>query len=100
MHRRPDRNEEWFRIINRKLDRLLGQGVENMATLAELEVEVRETADVQGSVVVLLRGLRQLLEEAIATQDPAKIQELLGMLDTSTNMLAAAAAEPGPGGGG
>jgi len=99
MRRRPDQNEGWFRIINRKLDRLLGQGVENMATLAELEVEVREATTVHESVIVLLNGLKQLLDEAIASQDPAKLEELRASLDESTNRLSAAAEANTPGGG-
>jgi hypothetical protein len=99
MRRRPDQNEEWFRIINRKLDRLLGQGVENMASLADLEIEVREATTVHESVIVLLNGLKVLLDEAIASQDPAKLEELRASLDESTNRLSAAAEANTPGGG-
>ena len=102
MRRRPNDLEQclaWFVIINRKLDRLLGQGVENMATLAELEVEVREATTVQESVIVLLNGLKQLLDEAIASADPAKLEELRAALDESTNRLSAAAEANTPGGG-
>ena len=70
-----------------------------MATLAEVEAEVRETQTVQESVIVLLNGLKQLLDEAILSADPAKLEELRAALDTSTNALAAAAAANTPGGG-
>ncbi len=103
MRRRPnpelERIEWWFRTIDTKLNLILRQGAKEMATLQELEVEVRETADVQQSVIVLLNGLKQLLDEAIASQDPAKIEELRALLDSSTTALAAAAAANTPGGG-
>ena len=96
---RTDRVEWWFRTIDRKLDLLLRQGAKEMATLAEVEAEVRETQTVQESVIVLLNGLKQLLDEAIASADPAKLEELRAALDSSTNALAAAAAANTPGGG-
>jgi hypothetical protein len=95
-----DRVEAWLRIINRKLDRLFTQGEKEMATLAELEAQVAETTQVQESAIVLLNGIKQLLDEAIASQDPAKIEELRALLDAGTDALAAAVVANTPGGGG
>ena len=59
-----------------------------MAALDDLRTEVAESRTVTASAVVLLQGLKQALDEAIATGDPAALTALAADLDASTKSLA------------
>lgn len=66
-------------------------------TLDDLKTQVTDMAGVVNSVVTLLTGLHQKLEEALASGDPAKIQEISDALKSESDALAAAvAANPLP----
>jgi len=55
-----------------------------------LKSEVERDTSVKGSAVTLLNGLKQALDAAIASNDPAALQALSDSLATSSNDLAAA----------
>lgn len=82
-----------------KLSDTFSQEIKNMAgELAALEVQVSETNGVIASAVVLIRGFKAALDEAIASGNPAKLVELSNSLDSSERELSAAVAEnPLPG---
>lgn len=63
-----------------------------MATLDELQAAVARDADVTQSAIVLLNGIAQQLKDAIASNDPAKVQAVLDGLNANTDALAAAVA--------
>jgi len=86
-----DRHLMWYlRRIDRKLNALLIRGFLQMATLAELTIQVQKNADVEQSAIILIQGIAQALKDAIAANDPAKIAELQAQLATSADALAAA----------
>lgn len=64
--------------------------------LAVLQQEVSETKTVIDSAILLLQGLKQKLDEAIAAGDPAALKALSDELDAKTNALAAAVAANTP----
>lgn len=89
-----------FRRLDEKVDAILHRlGVVlilermNMASLADLEVQVKATTDLEASAVTLIRGIAQQLADAIASGDPTKIQELSDSLATSATSLASAISE-------
>lgn len=61
-----------------------------MSNLDVLRAEVAQNRDVIDSAVQLLQGLKQQLDDAIATGDPAALVELSAELDSQTNRLAQA----------
>ncbi len=61
-----------------------------MSALTTLQTEVAENKEVMSSAVVLLKGLKDKLDEAIASGDPAALKALSDELDANTNALAAA----------
>jgi hypothetical protein len=68
-----------------------------MATAKEnLTREVAENKTVMGSAATLLGNLKQRLDDAIASGDPADLQALSDELDTNSNALAAAVAANTP----
>lgn len=67
-----------------------------MSALTELQAEVSETKTVVQSAIVLIKGFKAALDEAIAAGDPAALTALSTELDTSTNALAAAVSENTP----
>ena len=80
---------------------LIHQGKSIMSALQKLIAEVAETKAVNESAVTLLQGLKVKLDEAIASGDPAMLEQLAADLDASTNSLAAAVtantpADPAP----
>jgi len=92
--------EDWrFRIIDAKLNLLLKQGAREMSALQDLEAQVRATVGVQESVVVLLQGLKEALDEAILNGDPVKLEEIRDLLATKTQELSDAAVAAGGSGG-
>lgn len=73
-----------------------------MSALDVLRAEVAQSRDVTESAIQLLQGLKQALDDAIATGDPGALVELAADLDSQTNRLAEAVAmnTPQPGDGG
>lgn len=67
-----------------------------MSALTELQTEVSETKTVVQSAIVLIKGFKAALDEAIAAGDPAALTALSQELDTTTNELAAAVTENTP----
>lgn len=65
----------------------------NMASLADLEAQVKANTDVEASAVVLIKGIAQQLKDAIASGDPTKLQALSDQLKASADNLGAAVAE-------
>lgn len=61
-----------------------------MATLADLKAKVEAEHTVEQSAVTLLQQIAQMLKDAQAANDPAKIQEIVDMLDANTAELSAA----------
>lgn len=77
---------------------------EIMAAIDELQREVRENQDATQSAITLLGNLKTKLDEAIASGDMSKVQELSDTLSANTDALAAAVAantpaDPNVGGG-
>lgn len=63
-----------------------------MAALDDLRVEVAKNRDVTESAILLLQGLKQRLDDAIASGDPAAIAQLAIDLGSETQRLADAVA--------
>ncbi len=61
-----------------------------MSALDDLRTEVAESKTVSESAVLLLQGLKEQLDDAIASGDPAALTQLSADLDAQTNRLAAA----------
>ncbi len=59
-----------------------------MAALDELVAKVAANGDAVNSAVVLLQDVKAKLDEAIAANDPAKLQELSDALGAQTQKLA------------
>lgn len=72
------------------LRNILNQLEDIMAAIDTLTTEVSETRTVMESAKVLIIGLKQKLDDAIASGNPARLQELSDSLDTGANDLAAA----------
>jgi hypothetical protein len=58
--------------------------------LDALKAAVEQNQTVTASAITLLQGLKQKLDEAIASGDPAKLHDLSAELGQSTDALAAA----------
>ena len=80
--------------IERKLDAILHalkEGFSKMASeLDALRAAVQKNTDTEESAIVLLKGLKDKLDAAIAAGDPAALQALSDSLGTETDKLAAA----------
>lgn len=63
-----------------------------MASLADLKAAVAEQTTVVQSAVTLLNGIHAKLEEALAQNDPAAIQEVLDDIKADTDALSSAVA--------
>ncbi len=61
-----------------------------MATLTDLQAKVAALSTVEDSVIALLAGISQQLKDAIAANDPAKLQQLANDLDAQQAKLATA----------
>jgi transcriptional regulator of heat shock response len=91
----------WHRRIEAKLSHLteivyllrmeLKKGFSNMANILDaLQAEVTKVEGVEDSAIALLQGLSQQLKDALAANDPAKIQAIIDELDAKTTALAVA----------
>jgi hypothetical protein len=85
-----------------KLDTIIQQGNAMANSLDALKAEVAANKSITASAVALLKGLKDALDAAIASGDPAQIQALADSLGQSDASLAAAivANTPPTGGGG
>lgn len=63
-----------------------------MASLSDLRAKVAANTSVITGAITLIQGLKQKLDEAIVSNDPAAIQALSDELDASDMALAAALA--------
>jgi hypothetical protein len=83
---------EWldseFRKINKKLDILIIQERNEMATLDDLTAEVAAQTTVNQSAITLLQGLKAKLDAA--GTDPAKLQAIKDSLTANDQALAQA----------
>ena len=84
---------------------VIQQGEKIMSALSNLTAQVSAARTVNESAITLLNGLKQKLDEAIASGDPAQIQTLADSLGTDTSALSAAVtantpADPASGTGG
>lgn len=79
---------------------LIGQALrtlrEQLMHLDELKLKVEQQATVVQSAVTLLTSLKQQLDEAIATGDMGKVQEVSDMIGGNTAALSAAVAANTP----
>jgi regulator of replication initiation timing len=82
------------------------QELETMAgELDQLKTQVQKTTDAEDAAALLLKGLKDRLDAAIASGDPKELKRLSSALGKSTDDLAAAVVantpaepeEPGPG---
>jgi hypothetical protein len=90
-------------LVDQKLNTIIGlleeaQGKEDkiMATIAELEQQIRESVAVEQSAVLLIQGFKERLDAAGV--DPVKLDQLKADLDASEQNLAAAVAANTPAG--
>lgn len=59
-----------------------------MAALDDLKTAVAQNRDVTESAITLLQGLKQKLDDAIASGDPAALTQLSADLGSETTRLA------------
>lgn len=102
---------QWRRDVTKRLDALLDGQTKILATLNVVKKQEESimptlddlTADVQsqGTVIqsaeALLSGLSQQLKDALAANDPAKVQGIIDAIDAQKSDLAAAVAANTPG---
>jgi hypothetical protein len=78
------------------LQALTTQGNKIMNILQDLSAKVAANTTVTESAIALITGLKIKLDDAIASEDPAKLQALSDSLDAETAKLAAAIAANTP----
>lgn len=90
MFRQADRDQ--LDRIEFKLDALRAltraQGMETDMNLDDLKAQVEAQTTVVDSAVTLLQQLKTMLDQAIASGDPAKIQAVADLLHHNTQALA------------
>lgn len=82
-------------VLSRE-SRIQRQGETIMATLADVQAKVAAEGTVVDSAVVLLKGLKDQLDAAIASNDPAALQALSDSIGSQTDTLATAVATNTP----
>jgi len=88
---------EWkLNVILMQLRQILQKEDVQMATIEELQAEVAANTDVTQSAVALIDGLAQKLEDALAQNDPAAVQEVVDQLRQNSGALGAAVTENTP----
>jgi len=78
------------------LTQLVKQGIHIMAQIDDLEASVAKETDVEASAVLLLQQLSQMLKDAIASGNPARIAAVAATIDANTQRLADAVAANTP----
>lgn len=79
-----------LRSLNEINQRLTQMEKRIMTALDNLRDQVARNKSVTDSAIVLLQGLKQKLDDAIASGDPAAVQAVSDSLGTETDSLAAA----------
>lgn len=82
--------------LQTKTDRILNKMEKLMAKIDDLQAAVGENHSAEDSVITLLRGIAQMLKDAQASGDPAKLDEVIASIRASTDKLAAAVVENTP----
>jgi len=82
--------------INGRLGTLATNGVNILATLADLKAKVDAQGTVIDSAVTLINGISQQLKDALANNDPNAVQAVIDELDAQDQALAAAVANNTP----
>lgn len=86
----------FFASLKAKLNLLLKRMDTIVATLDNLEADVKAQATVIGSAVTLLQGLKAALDAAIASGDMSRVVAVNAQLESQTAALAAAVAANTP----
>lgn len=74
--------------IHRRLGIIERMELREMANISDIRTQVAAQTEVIASVETLLGTLKTKLDEAIASGDPAKLQEVSDMLAANTTRLA------------
>lgn len=88
VYRRFDRLDERYDHIAHVLQSLKRAEEQQMATLADIRTEVEQQQTVIASAVTLMQQLKQMLTDAIASNDPAAMQEIVDLLNAGEQSLA------------
>ena len=89
--RRFNKLENKLNDLSRKLDLIINQENEELATLADLQAQVAKTQDTEDSAVALITGLVAKIQELINSgASPEQFQALVDDLKAHTDPLAAA----------
>lgn len=67
-----------------------------MSALTDLQAKVAANTSVDQSAITLLQGLKQRLDDALANNDTAALQQLSADLGSSNDALAAAVSQNTP----
>lgn len=78
------------------LNQLLNKEIVMAATLDDVQAAVAAETEVVNSAKVLLENLAQMLRDALASGDPAKVQEVLDKIEANKQTLADAVAANTP----
>jgi hypothetical protein len=90
--------EEWDSLvatvnrIDRRVAMALGLEMRNMAAIDDLQSEVSANTDLTGSVVRLVDGLADQLEQALQNNDTAAVQAVVDQMRSNNQSLAQAVA--------
>ena len=90
--------EEWDSLvatvnrIDRRVTMALGLEIRNMAAIDDLKGEVSQNTDLTGSVVSLVNGLADQLEQALQNNDTAAVQAVVDQMRSNNQALADAVA--------
>jgi Mg2+ and Co2+ transporter CorA len=87
-----DRAVELLQSIDQKLTRNTQTQGEMMAAIEDLQTEVSQNTDLTSSVVRLVDGLADQLEEALANNDTAAVQAVVDQMRSNNQSLADAVA--------
>lgn len=85
-----------LRRVERKLDTVIQKENEMSAEMDDLTAKVAANGEVDASAIVLLQGLKQMLDDAIASGDPAALKALSDSLGAQQSDLSAAVAANTP----
>lgn len=87
-NRRLDRIDRGLEIISNKLDRVLFKEKRMAASLNDIADAVTAEKTVVNSAITLLGQLHQMLTDALASNDPGKMQAVLDALASNKQTLA------------
>lgn len=84
---RPTRRSAEFEHTHKLLHQILTNQEKIMATLDDVVAKVSALSTVNDSVIALLTDIKAKLDQAIASNDPAKLQQLSDALDAQKQKL-------------